>query len=128
MARVDEHKNKHSSQYSAEQKRAWAHLIENLHSLQESDFSSPHQPQSPVKNTASITTASVCRTLQCFQPSLSLCLDQTRKRLFLGVRTMSYMNVSVHDLHHCTKLQLSTRCSFGVMTQTRHKFSEWEKC
>ena len=27
-----------------------------------------------------------------------------------------------HDLHHCTKLQLSTKCSFGVMTQTRHKF------
>ena len=35
---------------------------------------------------------------------------------------MSCMNASVHDLHHCTKLQLSTRCSFGVMTQTRHKF------
>ena len=38
---------------------------------------------------------------------------------------MSYMNASVHDLHHCTKLQLSTRCSFGVMTQTRHKFPEF---
>ena len=35
---------------------------------------------------------------------------------------MSCMNAFVHDLHHCTKLQLSTRCSFGVMTQTRHKF------
>ena len=35
---------------------------------------------------------------------------------------MSCMNASVHDLHHCTKLQLSTRCSFRVMTQTRHKF------
>ena len=35
------------------------------------------------------------------------------------------MNASVHDLHHCTKLQLSTRCSFGVMTQTRHKFPEF---
>ena len=35
---------------------------------------------------------------------------------------MSCMNASVHDLHHCTKLQLSTRCSFGVITQTRHKF------
>ena len=33
---------------------------------------------------------------------------------------MSCMNASVHDLHHCTKLQLSTRCSFGGMTQTRH--------
>ena len=35
---------------------------------------------------------------------------------------MSCMNAFVHDLHHCTKLQLSTvlRCSFGVMTQTRH--------
>ena len=29
---------------------------------------------------------------------------------------MSCMNASVHDLHHCTKLQLSTRCGFGVMT------------
>ena len=37
---------------------------------------------------------------------------------------MSFMNASVHDLHHCTKLQLSTTCSFGVMTQTRHKFPE----
>ena len=35
---------------------------------------------------------------------------------------MSCMNAFVHDLHHCTKLQLSTRCSFRVMTQTRHKF------
>ena len=35
---------------------------------------------------------------------------------------MSCMNAFVHDLHHCTKLQLSTRCSFGVMTQTRHKY------
>ena len=35
---------------------------------------------------------------------------------------MSCMNAFVHDLHHCTKLQLSTRVSFGVMTQTRHKF------
>ena len=35
---------------------------------------------------------------------------------------MSCVNALVHDLHHCTKLQLSTRCSFGVMTQTRHKF------
>ena len=35
---------------------------------------------------------------------------------------MSCMNAFVHDLHHCTKLQLSTKCSFGVMTQTRHKF------
>ena len=33
---------------------------------------------------------------------------------------MSCMNAFVHDLDHCTKLQLSTRCSFGVMTQTRH--------
>ena len=33
---------------------------------------------------------------------------------------------SVHDLHHCTILQLSTRCSFGVMTQTRHKFPEFQ--
>ena len=32
---------------------------------------------------------------------------------------MSCMNAFVHDLHHSTKLQLSTRCSFGVMTQTR---------
>ena len=31
---------------------------------------------------------------------------------------MSCVNASVHDLHHCTKLQLCTRCSFGVMTQT----------
>ena len=38
---------------------------------------------------------------------------------------MSCMNAFVHDLHHCTKLQLSTRCSFGVMTQTRHKFPEF---
>ena len=30
------------------------------------------------------------------------------------------MNAFVHDLHHC--IQLSTRCSFGVMTQTRLKF------
>ena len=29
---------------------------------------------------------------------------------------MSCMNAYVHDLHHCTKLQLCTRCSFGVMT------------
>ena len=36
------------------------------------------------------------------------------------------MLLSVHDLHHCTKLQLSTRCSFGVMTQTRHKFPEFQ--
>ena len=32
---------------------------------------------------------------------------------------MSCMNAFVHDLHHCTKLH---RCSFGVMTQTRHNF------
>ena len=38
---------------------------------------------------------------------------------------MSCMNASVHDLHHCTKLQLSTGCSFGVVTQTRHKFPEF---
>ena len=39
---------------------------------------------------------------------------------------MSCMNAFVHDLHHFTKLQLSTRCSFGVMTQAlaRHKFPE----
>ena len=37
---------------------------------------------------------------------------------------MSCMNAYVHDLHHCTKLQLST--SFGVMTQTRHKFPEFQ--
>ena len=36
------------------------------------------------------------------------------------------MNAFVYDLHHCTKLQLSTRCSFGVMTQTRHKFPEFQ--
>ena len=35
---------------------------------------------------------------------------------------MSCMNAFVHYLHHCTKLQLSTRCGFGVMTQTRHNF------
>ena len=35
---------------------------------------------------------------------------------------MSCVNASVHDLHRCTKLQLSARCSFGVRTQTRHKF------
>ena len=42
---------------------------------------------------------------------------------------MSCMNAFVHDLHqliNCTKLQLSTRCSFGVMTQTRHKFPEFQ--
>ena len=39
---------------------------------------------------------------------------------------MSCMNASEHDLHHCTKLQLPTRCSFGVMTQTRHKFPEFQ--
>ena len=39
---------------------------------------------------------------------------------------MSCMNASVHDLHHCTKLKLSTKCSFGVMTQTRHKFPEFQ--
>ena len=39
---------------------------------------------------------------------------------------MLCMNASVHDLHHCTKLQLSTTCSFGVMTQTRHKFPEFQ--
>ena len=39
---------------------------------------------------------------------------------------MSCMNAYVHDLHHCTKLQLSNRCSFGVMTQTRHKFPEFQ--
>ena len=39
---------------------------------------------------------------------------------------MSCMNAFVLDLHHCTKLQLSTRCSFGVMTQTRHKFPEFQ--
>ena len=32
------------------------------------------------------------------------------------------MNAFVHDLHHCTKLQLSTRC----MTQTRHNFPEFQ--
>ena len=32
------------------------------------------------------------------------------------------MNAFVHG----TKLQLSTRCSFGVMTQTRHKFPEFQ--
>ena len=37
---------------------------------------------------------------------------------------MSCMNAFVLDLHHCTKLQLSTRYSFGVMTQTRHKFQK----
>ena len=31
---------------------------------------------------------------------------------------MSCMDAFVHDLHHCTKLQLSIRCSFGVLTQT----------
>ena len=36
------------------------------------------------------------------------------------------MNAFVHDLYHCTKLQLSNRCSFGVMTQTRHKFQEFQ--
>ena len=30
---------------------------------------------------------------------------------------MSCMNAFVHDLHHCTKLQLSTRCSLEL----RHK-------
>ena len=39
---------------------------------------------------------------------------------------MSCVNSFVHDLHHCTKLQLSTRCSFGVMTQTMHKFPEFQ--
>ena len=39
---------------------------------------------------------------------------------------MSCMNACVHDLHHCTKLQLSSRCSFRVMTQTRHKFPEFQ--
>ena len=39
---------------------------------------------------------------------------------------MSCMNAFVHDLHHCTKLQLSTRCSCGVMTQTSHKFPEFQ--
>ena len=39
---------------------------------------------------------------------------------------MSCMNAFVHDLQHCTKLQLSIRCSFGVMTQTRHKFPEFQ--
>ena len=39
---------------------------------------------------------------------------------------MSCMNAYVHDLHHCTKLQLFTRCSFRVMTQTRHKFPEFQ--
>ena len=36
---------------------------------------------------------------------------------------MSCMNAFVHDLHHCTELQLSTT---GVMTQTRHKFPEFQ--
>ena len=35
------------------------------------------------------------------------------------------MNAFVHNLHHCTKLQLSTS-SFGVMTQTKHKFPEFQ--
>ena len=39
---------------------------------------------------------------------------------------MSCMNAVVHDLHHYTKLQLSTRCSFGVTTQTRHTFPEFQ--
>ena len=39
---------------------------------------------------------------------------------------MSCMTASVHDLHHCTKLQLSSRCSFEVMTQTRHKFAKFQ--
>ena len=39
---------------------------------------------------------------------------------------MSCVNSFVHDLHHCTKLQLSTRCSFGVMTPSRHKFPEFQ--
>ena len=36
---------------------------------------------------------------------------------------MSCMNAFVHDLHHCYQI---TRCSFGVMTQTRHKFPEFQ--
>ena len=36
------------------------------------------------------------------------------------------MNAFVHDLHHCTKLQLSTRCSFGIMTLTMHKYPEFQ--
>ena len=40
---------------------------------------------------------------------------------------MSCMNAFVNGLHHCTKLQLSNRCSFGVMTQTRHKYQSGEK-
>ena len=39
---------------------------------------------------------------------------------------MFHVNAFVHDLNHCTNLQLSTRCSFGVMTQTRHKFPEFQ--
>ena len=39
---------------------------------------------------------------------------------------MSCVHASVHDLHHCTKLQLSTNCRFGVMTQTRHTFPEFQ--
>ena len=39
---------------------------------------------------------------------------------------MSFKNAFVHDLHHCTKLQLSTMCSFGVMTQPRHKLPEFQ--
>ena len=38
---------------------------------------------------------------------------------------MSCVNAFVHDLRHCTKLQLSARCSFGVMTQTRHEFPDF---
>ena len=40
---------------------------------------------------------------------------------------MSCMNAFVHDFHHCTKLQLSVKCGFGVMTQTRHKFQSGRK-
>ena len=39
---------------------------------------------------------------------------------------MSCMNAFVHDLHYCTKLQLCTRCSFGVMTHSSHKFPEFQ--
>ena len=36
------------------------------------------------------------------------------------------MLLCMTSMHHCTKLQLSTRCSFGVMIQTRHKFPEFQ--
>ena len=90
MARVDEiYKKIHNEQYSAEQKRSWAHLIEmgKHDSLTEPPkkrfFKSPSAVQSPVKNTATASVVAPCSTLASpgrRRVSIrSECIDQLQK-------------------------------------------------